>query len=334
MQMNLADFMAFPNRPAKSLRNLANLHHTSLLKLLALVFLFASPAMTEAQFAYVVTNATITIVGYSGPGGPLTITNEVNGLPVVNIGDYAFEDCASLTTVTIPNTVTSIGYRAFFRCAGLTRVSIPNSVTNVGDYAFLGCTSLTNATIGNSVPIIGDHTFFSCLSLTSFTIGNSVTSIGNDAFSTCLSLTSVIVPNSVTNMADYAFASCGNSLTGIYFQANAPTAVSNVFSGDNYLTVYYLPGTTGWGPFFAERPAVLWNPPAQISVANVGVRTNQFGFNITETSNLVLVVEASTNLANPVWSPLGTYTQTGGPCYFSDPEWTNYQARFYRLRWP
>ncbi|MGA2866939.1 MAG: histidine phosphatase family protein [Verrucomicrobiota bacterium] len=72
----------------------------------------------------------------------------------------------------------------------------------------------------------------------------------------------------------------------------------------------------------------------QISSASPGVRTNQFGFNITGTSNIVVVVEASTNLANPTWSPLRTNTLTGGSSYFSDPQWTNYSSRFYRLYWP
>jgi hypothetical protein len=71
-----------------------------------------------------------------------------------------------------------------------------------------------------------------------------------------------------------------------------------------------------------------------VSGASFGVRTNQFGFTISGTSNLVIVVEACTNLTNPIWVPLGTNTLTGGSSYFSDPSWTNYPARFYRLRSP
>ena len=110
--------------------------------------------------------------------------------------------------------------------------------------------------------------------------------------------------------------------------------MSYVFSGDNNATVYYLPGTTGWGSTFGGRPTVLWNPQVQTGDASFGVRTNRFGFTITGTSNLVIVVEACTNLANPIWSPVGTNTLTGGSSYFSDPQWTNYPARFYRLRSP
>jgi hypothetical protein len=114
-----------------------------------------------------------------------------------------------------------------------------------------------------------------------------------------------------------------------------------VFNGDNNTTVYYLPGTTGWQNFalLTGRPTVLWNPQAQTSDACFGVRTNQFGFNITGSSNLVIVVEACTDLANPTWSPVGTNTLntfigTNGSSYFSDSQWTNYPGRFYRFRSP
>lgn len=105
------------------------------------------------------------------------------------------------------------------------------------------------------------------------------------------------------------------------------------------MTLYYLPGTTGLGstfgfPQFGCPPAVLWNPEAQTGGASFGVRTNHFGFAITGSSGLVIVVEATANLANPTWSPVHTNTLTGGSSYFSDPQWTNYPGRFYRLRSP
>jgi hypothetical protein len=79
---------------------------------------------------------------------------------------------------------------------------------------------------------------------------------------------------------------------------------------------------------------VLWNPQVQTSEASFGVRSNQFGFNITGTNSFTVVVEASTNLANPVWTPLRTVTLTNGSFYFTDPEWTNYSRRYYSLRMP
>jgi hypothetical protein len=126
-------------------------------------------------------------------------------------------------------------------------------------------------------------------------------------------------------------------LIGVYFQGNAPDVVSgfyDAFSGDDYLTFYYLAGTTGWGPFFDNRPAVLWNPQMQSNGASFGVQTNGFGFTVTGTSGLVVAVDACTDLANPTWYPLQTNTLSGGSACIVDPEWTNYPARFYRLRWP
>ena len=126
-----------------------------------------------------------------------------------------------------------------------------------------------------------------------------------------------------------------NNLTAVYFQGNAPSVGSSVFDGDNNATVYYLPGTTGWGtrryPVFRPR---CGNRKCKSSDASFGVRTNQFGFNINWASGQVVVVEACTDLANPTWFPLQTNTLTGDSCYFSDPDWTNYPGRLYRLRSP
>jgi len=121
-------------------------------------------------------------------------------------------------------------------------------------------------------------------------------------------------------------------LKAIFFNGNAPGFLGSYIFYYSPVTVYYLPGTTGWDATFAGRPTVLWNPQAQTNDGSFGVQTNQFGFNITASSNLVIVVEASTNLIN--WQPVQTNTLTTGSAYFSDPQWTNYPGRFYRLRSP
>jgi hypothetical protein len=207
--------------------------------------------------------------------------------------------------------VTIIGEQAFQVC-GLTSVRIPNNVTNIGNYAFCRCGGLTNVMIGTNV-----------------------TAIGMFALSDCGRLTKITIPDSVTSIGEGVFYSCSN-LTSVYFQGNAPISypfpANDQFYADSNATVYYLPGTKGWGPTFGGRPTVLWNP--QVQPGSLGVRTNQFGFTVTGSSGLVIVVEATTNLANPAWSPVHTNTLTGGSSYFSDPQWTNYPGRFYRLRSP
>ena len=107
----------------------------------------------------------------------------------------AFRDCSGLTSVTIPDSVTSIGDDAFRDCSGLTSVTIPDSVTSIEQYAFDGCSGLTSVTIGNGVTSIGSDAFAYCTGLTSITIPDSVTSIGSYAFYGCSGLTSVTFKN-------------------------------------------------------------------------------------------------------------------------------------------
>ena len=127
---------------------------------------------------------------------------------VTSIGDIAFSMCHSLTSITIPDSVTSIGHSAFYNCASLTSVTIGNGVTSIGDNAFDGCTSLTSVTIGNGVTDIGDNAFDGCTSLASITIPDSVTDIGDNAFDGCTSLTSVTIGNGVTSIGEAAFEGC------------------------------------------------------------------------------------------------------------------------------
>jgi hypothetical protein len=141
-----------------------------------------------------------------------------------------------------------------------------------------------------------------------------------------------MIPDSVTNIGNGAFAFC-TSLTVIYCQGSVPSMGASGLLNDP-ATICYLPGTAGWGSTYGGCPMVLWNPQVQTGDASFGVRTNQFEFTITGTSNLVLSVEACTNVANPIWSPVGTNTLSGGSSYFSDPQWTNYPARFYRITQP
>ena len=157
-------------------------------------------------------NEAIVVYGSPKYSGEVTIPSSVTydgtTYSVTSIGDWAFEGCSGLTSVTIGNSVTSIGVGAFEDCSGLTSVTIGNSVTSIGNEAFRDCSSLTSVTIPNSVTSIDGGAFYGCSSLTSITIGNGVTYIGNGAFYDCSSLTSVNIPNSVTTIDYDAFHSC------------------------------------------------------------------------------------------------------------------------------
>jgi len=259
-----------------------------------------------------------------GLGGGYVITNSVT-----SIGAGAFAFCSSLLSVTIPNSVTSIGYGAFEFCTSLLSVTIPNSVTNLGGGTFFNCTRLTNASIPNSVTSIADSEFWACVSLTSVTIPNSITSIGVEAFGDCPSLTSVTIPNSVTSIGEEAFSAC-YSLKSAYFQGNEPSDGGLVFY-DSPATVYYLYGTTGWGPTFGGAPTVLLYPPPN----TLGFTGGHFGFNLTGPANTVIVVEACTNLSHAVWLPVATNTlSASGTSTFSDLQSGAHPTRFYRERSP
>ena len=139
-------------------------------------------------------------VKYSKDGFRLLKSNKYIRNYVVKAGtrvicNEAFYGCSGLTSVTIPNSVTSIGDEAFADCKGLTSVTIPNSVTSIGDEAFAVCKGLTSVTIPNSVTSIGDGAFRACHGLTSVTIPNSVTSIGDGAFIYCSGITHLIIVN-------------------------------------------------------------------------------------------------------------------------------------------
>ena len=128
------------------------------------------------------------------------------------IGNGAFGRYNSLTSISIPNSVTNIGDEAFSWCRSLTNINIPNSVTNIGDEAFSWCSSLISINISNSVANIGYCAFYGCRSLTSINIPDGVTNIGSSAFSGCSSLTYINIPSSVVNMNGNPFCNWNGDL--------------------------------------------------------------------------------------------------------------------------
>jgi hypothetical protein len=275
------------------------------------VVLLALPASMQAQFGYSVdtNNAnTITITNYTGSGEGVTIPTNINGMLVTGIGngkssvfsgsypisvtipdsvnsidDYAFSECASLSSLMIPHHVTKIGEYAFMDCLHLTSIEIPGSVTNIGNFAFCNCARLARVTIPGSVIRIGEGAFCPCSSLTNAIIADGVTSIGPNAFNHA-GLTSITIPGTVTSIGYAAFKSCSNltnativngvitigdgafqscpSLTGVFFKGNAPSLVpmARLFDGDKNAIVYYQPDTTGWGPTFGGCPTKRSEP--------------------------------------------------------------------------
>ena len=139
---------------------------------------------TDDGFIFYEDGDTCYLVAYTGTDTEIALPENCNGKNYA-IYKYAFFRCSSLTSITIPDSVTSIGEWAFYGCSSLTSVTIGNSVTSIGNIAFAYCSSLTSINFPNSVTSIGDRAFYFCDSLTSITIPNSVKSIGERAFATC-----------------------------------------------------------------------------------------------------------------------------------------------------
>ncbi|MDR0732038.1 MAG: leucine-rich repeat domain-containing protein, partial [Treponema sp.] len=185
----------------------------AVLVVLFLGFVFAVFGQNVSDFEYTQNNDRITITKYNGSVKNVVIPERINNRPVVAIGNWAFSG-NQLTSITLPNSITSIGYEAF-EDNQLTRITLPNSLTSIGDYAFAS-NQLTSITLPNSLASIGNWAF-SGNQLTSITLPNSITSIGYEAFEDN-QLTSIILPNSLTSIGDYAFAS--NQLTSITLPKN------------------------------------------------------------------------------------------------------------------
>ena len=210
---------------------------------------------------------TASVVGSEAGISTLTLTDVVisstyNGKPVTSIGEDAFRDCESLTSVVIPDSVTTIGDYAFYDCSSLTSITVdednqydksidgnlytkdgktlvqypigktatqftvPDGVTTIGYYAFYDCSSLTSIDIPDSVTTIGGYAFCLCTSLKSAVIPDSVTTIGQGAFQMCTSLWSVVIGDGVTTIGVYAFNSC-TSLSSVVI----PDSVTSIGYG-------------------------------------------------------------------------------------------------------
>ena len=186
---------------------------------------------------------------------PSSVTYNSVSYSVTSIGERAFDYCAALTSITIPNSVTSIGEKAFSDCHCLTSVTIPNSVTSIGYGAFSFCYYLTSPlynahvfaympfysgaySIPSGIESIAGGAFYNCTGLTSVTIPNSVTSIGSSTFYGCTGLTSITIPNSVTSIGYGAFRDC-TGLTSVTIEAETPpTLGEEAFYDTNYCPIY------------------------------------------------------------------------------------------------
>ncbi|MFA7172642.1 MAG: leucine-rich repeat protein [Kiritimatiellia bacterium] len=239
-------------------------------------------------YAYTILSSTVRIDAYLGDGGQVEIPEFIEGLPVAEIGESAFENCTTLTSVTIPATVRYIGKAAFFNCVLLTDITLQGwSLSTIDDWAFAGCESLTN----------------------------------------------LILPGSVSSIGNFAFAFC-TSLSEVYLESYTPPILGVSVFDWTAATVYYSANSGDWSTTFGGRPTLLWNPTIQYDTA-FGFAPDGFGFNISGTANIPVKVEATTNLASHIWTPVTNATLNSfGSLFVTDPASCSLPARFYRIVWP
>jgi hypothetical protein len=201
-------------------------------------------------FTYTTSNNQITITGYTGSGGAVTIPSTINSLTVIGIENSAFQSKTTVTSITIPNSVNSIGYNAFGGCINLNSIMVatPNSFYS----SVNGVLFNNNQTSLIRYPAARDGS--------SYSIPSSVTSLETDAFNNCTKLISITIPSSVTSIGSSAFNGC-TSLASAYFMGNAPSMGSDVFAHTaNGFTVYYFNGAMGFTlPTWNSYPVAQFN---------------------------------------------------------------------------
>jgi len=188
-------------------------------------------------------NNGICVTGYIGDKKEFRIPAEIDGEPVVSIGDYAFSgeseedlyldyciepEIPELTKLVIPDGVVHIGNRAFSGCENLTEVYIPESVMTIGESAFTHCNMLTDITLPDSIMSIGDWAFSYCDNLTNINIPKNLLNISGSLFEYCPNLTNVIIPDGVTSIGSRAFMGC-NSITSITIPDSVTYIAENAF---------------------------------------------------------------------------------------------------------
>lgn len=194
---------------------------------------------TEGFYTYVVENEGATIIAVNASiSGDITIPTFLGDYPVRSINNGAFSFCESLTSITMPPTLTDIRYSAFFNCDKLTSVHLNSGLKAIGACAFRQCDKLTSIAIPDGVIYLGEEAFYSCSSLTSVTLGTGITEIKKYTFAGC-SMTSIVIPDGVTSIAESAFQYCSDMVS-----ITLPDSVTEIHSDaftecNNLLYVYY-----------------------------------------------------------------------------------------------
>ena len=189
---------------------------------------------------------------------------------VTSITSWSFYNCYHLTSIHIPTGITSISDNTYMYCDGLTGVTIPSGVTTIGEYAFAYCSGLTSINIPDSVTSIGNHSFDNCSGATTLEFGSGVTSIGSSAFYECSNLSgSIVIPNSVTSIDSSAFGNC-SGLTSVTIGSGVTSIGTWAFEYCSGLTSITCNATTpptlaSWNVFRYTNDCPIYVPAASVN---------------------------------------------------------------------
>lgn len=201
----------------------------------------SSGAFYLSDITYINIPSTVTTIDGAFDHTYISSINIPDG--VTSIGMGTFDSCVNLTSIVIPDGVTEIGQMAFNYCKNLTSITIPDSVTEIGTHAFYECEKLTSINLPSNITNLPRSLFYGCINLTSVIIPNAVISIDPAVFYGCSRLTKIIIPNNVTSIGDDAFKNCAE-LTSITIPKSVTSLNSDVFSGCNSLqTITVLEGS-------------------------------------------------------------------------------------------
>ncbi len=292
---------------------------------------------------------------------PSSITYGGRTYNVAGIGGYAFQDCSRLTSIEIPNSVTSIGVNAFCGCLGLEIIIVDNSnskydsrgncnaivetesntlvagckntfilnsVTSIGKGAFIGCTGLTSIDIPNSVTSIGDYAFSGCTGLTSVKIPNNVTSIGEGVFMRCNGLISVKIPNSVTSIGYDAFYGCSR-LPSVEIPNSVTSIGDKAFENCSGLTFIEIPNSVtsiGNGAFHACTSLTSIEIPNDVKSIGNGVFENCTSLTSIEIPNSVTSIGNNVFLGCSGLTSIeipNSVTSIGSSAFYNTPWYNN-----------
>lgn len=285
---------------------------------LYVVCMLGIAASVHADFTHrMVTPTTVAITGYTGAGGAVTIPSKLAGYPVVEIDSWAFNNRTNVTSVVIPDGITSIGSYAFNRCLGLTEVSLGRDISAIGDWAFRSCSNLVSYAVAEGNPhyssidgvlfnsertilvqyplgksghyevpegvtLIGQWAFRYCYALTDITLSDSVLTVGQAAFYGCTALTNITFGSRVSMLSSHAFFGC-TALTDVSIGTNVTTIGNSAFDNCSNLVNVSIPDSvTAIGGWAFLNCTSLTNVALGNNVRTIGEYAFAFCYSLAE----------------------------------------------------